>query len=308
MKFTKTILRASWCFLTWTKYSPLWEFGFPLLCESFAPPLYVRVVIPSPTNSLLPQKLSACRQAMETCLEQLSLSTDEEDELVLESGVGANTEQTHNLCLVGRFHTDRNVNFIATKHRIASIRRPRKGINIPSVNQDTFAFQFFHPIDRQHGPCALGVWQSSPPPSSTSKGGNSICHSPASQTTVGPSLWRTSGFHVRWCGSADREFQRRIPRVRCHQCQRSLETLHALRHPLKRWKKIRTAQGEWSALLFKYDLGTTVTLCRLIGHTEKYCDKLFTQPEGELRREWGRNSMHHHVGPTDWEAKMAARG
>ena len=54
---------------------------------------------------------------MEAQLEQLSLSNDEEGELWIESIVAKNTVQQIDLCLVGRFLSDRMINVNAMKHR-----------------------------------------------------------------------------------------------------------------------------------------------------------------------------------------------
>ena len=84
---------------------------------------------------------------MDSRLENLSLSVDEEEELVLDTGEDGSTTQSFDLCLIGRFLNDRMINFNAMKHRLASVWRPGKGICIKEINKQLFLFQFFHIVD-----------------------------------------------------------------------------------------------------------------------------------------------------------------
>ena len=60
-----------------------------------------------------------------------------------------------------------------------------------------------------------------------------------------------------------------------------------VRKPLKRWKKIRKTQGECSVIRFKYErLSTFCYICCLLGHSDKYCDQVFTKRTENISREW----------------------
>ena len=49
-----------------------------------------------------------------------------------------------------------------------------------------------------------------------------------------------------------------------------------VRKPLKRKMKIKKAEGEWEWITFKYErLPTFCFFCGLLGHNEKFCEKLF---------------------------------
>ena len=50
-------------------------------------------------------------------------------------------------CLVGRFLTDKVINFAAMKHTMASLWRPGKGVCIRDLSLTLFLFQFFHEIN-----------------------------------------------------------------------------------------------------------------------------------------------------------------
>lgn len=50
-------------------------------------------------------------------------------------------------CLVGRFLSDRVINFQAMKNTMASLWRPGKGVHIRELSASLYLFQFFHEID-----------------------------------------------------------------------------------------------------------------------------------------------------------------
>ena len=72
---------------------------------------------------------------MDSWLENLSLLVDEEEELVLDTGENGSTTQSFDLCLIGRFLTNRMINFNAMKHRLASVWRLGKSICIKEINK-----------------------------------------------------------------------------------------------------------------------------------------------------------------------------
>lgn len=61
-----------------------------------------------------------------------------------------------------------------------------------------------------------------------------------------------------------------------------------VRKPLKRGKKIRKPGGDWSMVSFKYErLSSFCFICGLLGHTDRFCSKLFSTPESDIKKEWG---------------------
>lgn len=55
---------------------------------------------------------------------KLSITADEDDELVLERGAEEPSIHEYSLCLVSRFLIDRQINFLVMKHRLASLWLP----------------------------------------------------------------------------------------------------------------------------------------------------------------------------------------
>lgn len=57
---------------------------------------------------------------------------------------------------------------------------------------------------------------------------------------------------------------------------------------LKRRMKIRKSGNEWQWINFKYEnVPTFCFICGIIGHSEKFCGRLFDLPEGEITKPYG---------------------
>ncbi|KAL8548451.1 hypothetical protein ACS0TY_007670 [Phlomoides rotata] len=84
---------------------------------------------------------------MENLLENLNLSVEEDDELIVrEEGVECDSVDA-DLCLVGRFLTDQCMNFALTRSRLATIWKLKRGVMIKEIWEDRFLFHFFHKLD-----------------------------------------------------------------------------------------------------------------------------------------------------------------
>ena len=60
-----------------------------------------------------------------------------------------------------------------------------------------------------------------------------------------------------------------------------------VRQPLKQWKQIRGNDGKSSLIHFKYErLITFCYLCSMLGHWERFCEKIFSANEGEATQGW----------------------
>ena len=83
-------------------------------------------------------------EMIEERLANLSLSADEEEELTLDVGENRSARQ---YCDLGSFLMDRQINYTAMKHCLASLWRPGKGVSIKKAVGQHCMFQFYHPID-----------------------------------------------------------------------------------------------------------------------------------------------------------------
>ena len=73
-----------------------------------------------------------------------------------------------------------------------------------------------------------------------------------------------------------------------------------IRPPWKRGKRIRTPKGEWFFVSFKYErLSLFYFTCGCLGHSDRFCPKLFTVLEEEVTRGWGvwlKVPVRHIIG------------
>lgn len=61
-----------------------------------------------------------------------------------------------------------------------------------------------------------------------------------------------------------------------------------VRKLMKRRIKLKKAGGDWVWVNFKYKhLNIFCFICRLLGHTEKQCPKLYECPPGEIVKFYG---------------------
>lgn len=74
-----------------------------------------------------------------------SLDIDEEDNAAFSFEGGVEEESNkYDLCLVGRFFTEKNVNVRAMKSKLPNIWKPAMGISIKELELGIFLFQFYH--------------------------------------------------------------------------------------------------------------------------------------------------------------------
>ncbi|XVF78491.1 hypothetical protein PTKIN_Ptkin14bG0138300 [Pterospermum kingtungense] len=85
---------------------------------------------------------------MDGCVDEVVVGNfDEEEELCLEMGEVHQQSEHLEFCLVGRFLSDRAINFNVMSNRMASIWRPMKGVHIKEISFKLYLFQFFHQVD-----------------------------------------------------------------------------------------------------------------------------------------------------------------
>ncbi|KAL8106936.1 hypothetical protein AgCh_023655 [Apium graveolens] len=88
-----------------------------------------------------------------------SLDIDEEENYVFVLGGDVDIAiNKYELCVVGRFVTERNINVNAMKTKMADVWRPTMGINIKEIEPGIFLFQFYHKEDISLN-CPMGLYQ-----------------------------------------------------------------------------------------------------------------------------------------------------
>lgn len=90
--------------------------------------------------------MTASKVNLEELYAQLSLEEEDEGGIVVTWGeIKARTTYV----LVGRFLTEKNINFTAMQNVIASLSCPREGMEIHHIGNQRYSFVFFHVLDRQ---------------------------------------------------------------------------------------------------------------------------------------------------------------
>lgn len=77
------------------------------------------------------------------------LTLEEEDEGGVIIGEAEIQPIKQSFVLVGRFLTERNINFNAMKNVIASLWRPKEGMEVHDLGDDRYLFVFYHVMDIQ---------------------------------------------------------------------------------------------------------------------------------------------------------------
>lgn len=61
----------------------------------------------------------------------------------------SSTQAKESYVLIGRFLTEKNINFTAMQIVLASIWRPKEGVEIHDLGGMHYSFVFYHPLDVQ---------------------------------------------------------------------------------------------------------------------------------------------------------------
>lgn len=233
---------------------------------------------------------------MESIMADLSLSVEEEEDLIIESSTLDTQSHSTDLCLVGRLLSDRNINFNAMKNRLADLWRPVKGVLIREIGDQKFIFQFFHAMDMRRilegGPWTFDnqylilhhLKQGEHPiqiPLYLIPFWVQIYELPVGYISegVGKQIGNFIGTFLEYDVTNNAGFWRQYMRVR---------VAVDVRYPLKRCKKIRKPGGDWFIAQFKYErLGSFCFVCGRLGHTERFCEILFQSSDDNKKREWG---------------------
>ncbi|KAL6520485.1 hypothetical protein OROHE_017073 [Orobanche hederae] len=208
---------------------------------------------------------------------------------------GDPTVADYKLCLVGMVLTDRRLNLVVFKHRMASLWRPGRGMKIIELEEGLILFRFYHindlrwvmdnePWTFDNNLLLLHELKEGEIPTTVSLHQVSIWvqfHGLPVEfftETVGAALGNFVGQFLsydsknRW--SVGKPFMR--VRVRLD-----------VGKPLKKEKKIRKAGGDWFVCTFKFEkLPNFCFLCGLIGHIDRHCDIFFEKKPEELVRVW----------------------
>uniref|UniRef100_A0A803NLH2 Reverse transcriptase n=1 Tax=Cannabis sativa TaxID=3483 RepID=A0A803NLH2_CANSA len=225
------------------------------------------------------------------------LAEEEEDD-ALAYGVDQTVEFAidDRWCLVGRFLTERNIDFDAMRHLMASLWQPGKGMYVKELDSNRFLFQFYHDVDIER------VIEKSP--------------------------WTFNNFLLVFQRLKKGEDPKLIPLshvdmwIQLHDIQSRFKTAQVCKDlgnfigsfveadkknflglwrdylrirvtldvskPLKRRKKILTVDGKEFWVNFKYEhVPTFCFICGIMGHSEGFCPRLFDTPKDSIVKPYG---------------------
>uniref|UniRef100_A0A803PEE1 Reverse transcriptase domain-containing protein n=1 Tax=Cannabis sativa TaxID=3483 RepID=A0A803PEE1_CANSA len=216
----------------------------------------------------------------------ISMEDDEDEGLLFDNGDQEMPEFDARWCLVGRFLTDRSLDFMAMQHKMASLWRPGRGLSVKELDPNLYLFQFFHEFDVERViegspwtfdrvPLVFTRLKEGDDPRMVL--GNFVGSFVESDKNNFMGLWRDY-FRVRVSVQVDR--------------------------PLKRKKKLQLKNGLECYAFFKYeDLSTFCFICGILGHSEKFCDVNFTTPHHLIKKNYDlemkaepRRRRQHTIG------------
>lgn len=228
-------------------------------------------------------------------LADLTVEDEENEDLIFEGDIEEEVNK-YDLCLVGRFLTEKNINNRAMKTKIADIWKPTMGINIKELESGIYLFQFYHKEDK--------AWVMNGGPWNFDNAMLLVEPIPVGEDPLKVPLWwlniwiqihgLPSGFMSeavgRQLGNFFGEFISYDPKNDSsiwRECMRIKIRLD-VRKPLKRKKKIRRKNGTEFVVTCKYEmLGDFCFACGLVTHTERFCRKSIDSRSEGGSQEWG---------------------
>lgn len=225
----------------------------------------------------------------------MDIENEENEELVFD--IGAEEEiNRFELCLVGRFLTEKNINPRVMKTKMADVWRPARGITIKELKPGLFLFQFYH-VEDMNWVINGGPWSFDNALLVTSviKQGEDPTKVPLVEVdiwvqiydlpvglmseTVGKQLGNFFGSFLQYDSNNNSSIWREFMR---------LKICVDVRKPLKRKKKVCKRDKTEVIVHCKYEkLGDFCFISGLLKHTERFCTKKLDGDNLSLTREWG---------------------
>ncbi|KAL8548640.1 hypothetical protein ACS0TY_007795 [Phlomoides rotata] len=235
---------------------------------------------------------------MDSLLEKLSLSVEEDDELELEFGDSSlATLGLMEFCLVGHFLTEQPINFNLMKSRMAYVWRPKMGLFAKDIGAGRYVFQFFHRMDMKQiedgSPWFFGNHLLILKRLDV---GDHPLQVPLDKINFWVQIYDLPiGYFSEQIGIQLGNFVGCF--VEYDESNKSLNwrsfmCIHVsldVSKTLKWWKCVKKGDGSVFVVNLRYEkLDPFCFVCGCLGHTESLCVVVFSAPEGdEIKRDWG---------------------
>lgn len=240
------------------------------------------------------------------------LALEEEDGERVIVGVTENVKQQPTFILIERFLTGKNINFQAMQNVLASIWRPREGMEVHDLGGQRYSFVFFHGLDLQkvidgrpwtfeqslllyhkleNGEDAhlvkfnkMEIWVQ-------------VYDIPIGM--ISSKLLESIGNYMGVFVKADSQNLdggwKMYYRIR---------VIMDIEKTLKRRMKVKREGGEWTWVNFKYErLSTFCFVCGLLGHSHRECGIVYAHQNKDIERScgtWlrppGRGGKNQNIG------------
>ncbi|KAM6543328.1 hypothetical protein CsatB_007775 [Cannabis sativa] len=222
---------------------------------------------------------------------------DDEDEegLLFEAGEDGLAEIDDRWLLVGRFLTNRSIDFQAMQNKIATLWQPGRGLYVKELDPNLFLFQFYHEVDIERV-IEGSPWTFDRAPLIMERVSHGV--NPRTIPLNKIELWvqlhnLSIGFMsekvIRGVGNYIGTFIKSDPNnfSGVWRDYLRIRVKIPLEKPLKKKKKLEMQGGLVCHVTFKYeDLPTFCFICGVLGHTEKFCERLFDTPKEMIKKNY----------------------
>ena len=234
-------------------------------------------------------------QNIEEQMADMNIEEEENEGFLFEGDIEEEVNK-YDLCLIGRFLTEKNINTRSMKTKMADLWKPTMGINIKELEQGVYLFQFYHREDM--------FWVQNGGPWTFENAMLCIDIIPPGEDPLKVPLWflniwiqiheLPSGFMSEAVGKQLGNFfgeflmyDEKNNTSIWRECMR-IKIKFDVRKPLKRRKKVNRKNGSDFMVSCKYErLGDFCFSCGLVSHTERFCRRTIDRRDGEGSQEWG---------------------
>ncbi|XP_060965472.1 uncharacterized protein LOC133034398 [Cannabis sativa] len=199
-------------------------------------------------------------------------------------------------CLVGRFLSHRVIDFDKMQNILASLWQPGMGMFVKKLEENRFLFQFYHEVDIQRvingSPWTFDRMQLIIQRLPVGGDPNLIQLNHLDIWVqihdVKPDCMKEAT--VRGIGNTMGKFVENDPKnfIGVWRDYLRVRVTLDIRKPLRRRLKLTHENGSWFWVHFKYErVPTFCFICGVMGHSDKFCSKLFQQPLDQIAKPYG---------------------